>query len=138
MTWREHFQPIISAVIREVGTSNMRFLRKQLRASWPYPPHGHYPYRVWLQEIRRQLRLGPKNLRKKRIMQLCLWEEETEGKNGYIAGTDPAARDKGADHYDTMEPSYRPIGPAIGSSLSGRSCATQRPHYQDKGNALTN
>ena len=58
-TWRNAAAPIIARVIRKVGTDDMRALRRALREAYPWEPmHGH-PYKVWRDEIRRQLAGGP-------------------------------------------------------------------------------
>lgn len=54
-TWREQARPIIAAVIARVGTEDNHRLRKALWYAYPFGPREHYPYKVWLSEIRRQL-----------------------------------------------------------------------------------
>ncbi len=56
MTWRENFAPIIAAVIRDVGTNDpgdLR-LRRALRDAYPAGVRKYWPYKVWLDEIKRQ------------------------------------------------------------------------------------
>jgi len=58
-TWRNAAAPIIARVIREVGTDNLPALRRALREAYPWDcQHGH-PYKIWLNEIRRQLAGAP-------------------------------------------------------------------------------
>ena len=53
--WRKQAAPIIRQVIEEVGREDMRALRKALAEAYPwYEKRGH-PYKIWLNEIRRQL-----------------------------------------------------------------------------------
>lgn len=54
-TWRQRAAPIIAHVITEVGTQNQKTLRAALRDAYPFGLRKHYPYKVWLDEIRRQL-----------------------------------------------------------------------------------
>jgi len=54
-TWREHCSPIIRRIILEVGTEDMKKLRKVLRDSYPYGEKKFWPYKVWLSEIRKQI-----------------------------------------------------------------------------------
>ncbi len=55
--WREHCSPIIAEVIQEVGTDDMKALRKALKEAYPYFERKYWPYKVWCSEIRRQLKL---------------------------------------------------------------------------------
>jgi len=54
-TWRDLARPIIARVIAEVGTSDMRALRRALRAAYPFGERKYHPYRIWCSEIRVQL-----------------------------------------------------------------------------------
>lgn len=67
MSWREEAAPIIARVIREVGTADPRALRKALRDAYPWHPKLSWPYKVWRDEIRRQMEgagLRPRKLPK--------------------------------------------------------------------------
>lgn len=57
-TWRNAAAPIIARVIREVGTDDPVALRRALREAYPWGEKRMHPYKVWLDEIRRQL-AGP-------------------------------------------------------------------------------
>ena len=61
-TWRDRARPIIASVIEEVGTDDIKALRKALREAYPFGPRKYWPYKVWLSEIARQLGDKP-NLR---------------------------------------------------------------------------
>lgn len=54
-TWRERCSELIRATIKENEGKSEREVRAALRAAWPWGPREHWPYRVWLDEIRRQL-----------------------------------------------------------------------------------
>lgn len=56
-SWRDRLRPVIAQVIAEVGTDDMKKLRKALREAWPenLGPRSMHPYKIWLDEIRRQL-----------------------------------------------------------------------------------
>ena len=58
-TWRNAAAPIIARVIREVGTDDMRALRRALRKAYPWDCQRGHPYKTWLDEIRRQLAGDP-------------------------------------------------------------------------------
>lgn len=57
-TWRDSAGPKIAAVIAAVGTEDMKELRKALREAYPYGERKYWPYKVWLDEINRQLVMG--------------------------------------------------------------------------------
>lgn len=54
-TWRSIAKPIIAKVIREVGTDDMKALRKALSDAYPFGVKQYHPYKVWLDEIKFQL-----------------------------------------------------------------------------------
>lgn len=54
-TRREYCAPIIARVIREVGKYNMKLLRKSLRDAYPWYERKYHPYKIWCDEVRRQL-----------------------------------------------------------------------------------
>lgn len=57
-TWRNAAAPIIARVIEQVGTDDMPALRRALRDAYPWGERRMHPYRIWCDEIRRQL-AGP-------------------------------------------------------------------------------
>lgn len=50
---REHYRPIIAAVLRE-HPEDTPARRKALRDAYPAGPRAHHPYKIWLDEIARQ------------------------------------------------------------------------------------
>lgn len=55
VTWREKAAPIITAVIREVGRSDMKKLRAALRSAYPFGERKNFPYKVWCSDVRYQI-----------------------------------------------------------------------------------
>jgi len=55
VSWRTIAAPIIALVIREVGVDDTKALRKALRDAYPFGEREMWPYKVWLDEIHRQL-----------------------------------------------------------------------------------
>jgi len=51
--WRSKARPIIRAVIAEFGADKER-LKKELRKAYPFGPRQFHPYKIWLDEVRRQ------------------------------------------------------------------------------------
>jgi len=57
--WRNRASPIIARVIRETGTVDMKALRKALKAAYPFQVRKYHPYKIWLDEVKRQLKKKP-------------------------------------------------------------------------------
>ena len=59
-TWRQIAAPIIAGIISKVGTSDMKKLRAALRDAYPFGERQYHSYKIWCDEVRRQLGLKPK------------------------------------------------------------------------------
>ena len=59
MTWRDKARPLIAGVISQVGTEDIKALRKALREAFPFGTRELHPYRIWCDEIRVQLGTKP-------------------------------------------------------------------------------
>jgi len=46
LTWRERAAPIIARVISEVGTTDLKILRSELREAYPFGLREYYPYKT--------------------------------------------------------------------------------------------
>lgn len=57
MSWRDRARPIIAAVINEVGCDDMKRLRKAISDAYPFGFREMHPYKIWCDEVRRQLGL---------------------------------------------------------------------------------
>lgn len=55
MSWRDKAAPIIADVIARVGRDDMGMLRKELRDAYPWGPRRMHPYKIWCDEINRQI-----------------------------------------------------------------------------------
>ena len=53
--WRDRAAPIIREVIARVGRDDERALRKALHDACPFGERQLHPYKIWRDEIRRQL-----------------------------------------------------------------------------------
>ncbi len=53
-TWRQIARPIIFEVISRVGIEDGPGLQAALRDAYPFGARQHYPYHVWLDEIKKQ------------------------------------------------------------------------------------
>ena len=62
-TWRDQARPVIARVIDQVGFSNQSSLRKALYDAYPFGQRKHYPYRVWLDEIKKQVGKAMKDIK---------------------------------------------------------------------------
>lgn len=56
--WRFIATPIIAGVIARVGTADPKLLSRELSRAYPFGERKHHPYKIWLDEIKRQLRKG--------------------------------------------------------------------------------
>jgi hypothetical protein len=52
--WRNRAAPIIADTIERVGLDDKKALRKALREAYPFHARKHWPYKIWLDEIKRQ------------------------------------------------------------------------------------
>lgn len=57
--WRNACAPIIARVIAENEGKNENAVRLALRDAYPYGQRKHHPYKIWLDEIARQLGKKP-------------------------------------------------------------------------------
>lgn len=55
MTWRDHYRPIIAAILERHGHQLTADCRRELREAFPHPPLSHHPYKIWRHEIAVQL-----------------------------------------------------------------------------------
>ena len=56
-TWRDVARPIIAEVIRACGPGcDEKFLRKAISGTYPFGERKYWPYKVWCDEVNRQLR----------------------------------------------------------------------------------
>lgn len=55
-TWREHAAPIIDRVLDETAGKSLTEIRKALRLAYPYGERKMYPYKIWCDEINKQLK----------------------------------------------------------------------------------
>ena len=85
MAWRDKAAPIIREVIKTVGKSDMKALRKALRDAYPFGPRQYHPYKIWCDEVNRQLGLKKDRQRTQPATttaipgQLGLFESEAKG-----------------------------------------------------------
>jgi hypothetical protein len=54
MTWRDNCQPIIACVLAATKGQPEAEIKAALKAAYPFGPRQYHPYKIWLDEIRRQ------------------------------------------------------------------------------------
>ena len=59
MSWRDIAAPLIAQVIAQYGPEDSPALRKALRDAYPFGERKYFPYKVWLDEIRKQIGRQP-------------------------------------------------------------------------------
>lgn len=63
-SWRDYAAPIIAEVIQCFGRErigkdvDLAYVKKAISASYPFGERKYWPYKVWCDEVRRQLRLA--------------------------------------------------------------------------------
>ena len=55
--WREYSKPIIREILARGG--NEKEIRKALKEAYPFGERAMHPYKIWLDEIKRQRGLKP-------------------------------------------------------------------------------
>lgn len=53
--WRTHSAKVITRVIRTVGTADRQALQRAISEAYPFGERRNYPYRVWLDEVKKHL-----------------------------------------------------------------------------------
>lgn len=73
-SWRDVARPIIARTLRENVGKTVPELRAALRQAYPFGPRQYWPYKVWCDEVRRQMNLTPTNQ-----SELALYEKAMRG-----------------------------------------------------------
>lgn len=55
MNWRKEAATVISKVIRQNPGAEPKELRKLIRAAYPFGERKYHPYKIWCDEVNRQL-----------------------------------------------------------------------------------
>ena len=66
MSWRSKAAPIIERVLKETSGRDEKEIRAALSSAYPFGQRANHPYKIWLDEIKRQrgLKTGNARLRK--------------------------------------------------------------------------
>jgi hypothetical protein len=67
-TWRDSARPIIAKVLRETKGQDEKVIKKALRDAYPWGQRAMHPYKIWLDEIRRQRGLKTTGPRKGKLL----------------------------------------------------------------------
>jgi len=54
--WRMAAAPIVMKVLLDNAGQPLQVVRAALRKAYPFGPKSNWPYRIWLDEIRRQVK----------------------------------------------------------------------------------
>lgn len=57
ITWRKDAAPIIHKVLTENAGKTEKEIRKALRDAYPYGPRKMHPYRIWCDEVNKQMEI---------------------------------------------------------------------------------
>ena len=55
---RAHSAKVLLATIRRVGTADRQALREAISEAYPFGERRNYPYRVWLDEVKKHLAMA--------------------------------------------------------------------------------
>lgn len=78
--WRDRAGPIIARVLKETRGKSEKEIRAALREAYPFGERKYHPYKIWLDEIKRQ-RDGGQVPRYVQIMDTRnAWNELTEAR----------------------------------------------------------
>lgn len=56
-SWRDSARPRIAAILRELEGRPEPEIKQALFDAYPWGERRHYPYKIWLDEIKRQRKL---------------------------------------------------------------------------------
>ena len=74
MTWRDSAKPIIQKVIFENKDKSEKEIKAALRAAYPWFPRSNHPYKIWCDEVNKQLKNPTKKVREFREQNLSLFD----------------------------------------------------------------
>lgn len=78
MSWRDRARPIIAQVLRETAGNSETEIKKALFEAYPFGPREYHPYKIWLDEIKRQRRpFAPKKLSRADRKRIAAYEAAT-------------------------------------------------------------
>ena len=58
-SWRDRCRPVIARVLKATAGKPEKEIRAALREAYPFGERAMHPYKVWLDEIKRQRKLKP-------------------------------------------------------------------------------
>lgn len=53
--WREHAAPIITQIIKDNPDKSEKEVRKLISAAYPFGERAYHPYKIWCDEVARQM-----------------------------------------------------------------------------------
>ena len=74
--WRKKASEVIAGVIADMGVGDKKALRKALREAYPFGERARHPYKIWLDEVKRQLGEKPPLYASKKKQQPMLGQRE--------------------------------------------------------------
>ena len=78
MSWRDRARPIIAKVLAETKGQDEKAIKAALFDAYPFGPREYHPYKIWLDEIKRQRKLPrPKPLSKAGKKRIADYEKAT-------------------------------------------------------------
>lgn len=62
--WRQRAAPVVARVLAETKGQPETVIKAALTAAYPFGQRAYHPYKVWLDEVKRQRGLKPSKARK--------------------------------------------------------------------------
>jgi hypothetical protein len=75
-TWREIAKPIIKKVLEETRGATPQEIKRAIKNAYPFAERKSWPYKVWLDEVRRQYHKRPPAKSRPPANQLSLFPED--------------------------------------------------------------
>ena len=78
-SWREHSRAVVAAVLKETEGQTQTQIKVALYHAYPFGERAMHPYKIWLNEIKRQRFPAPAKCREQPAAdpcQLSIFEEE--------------------------------------------------------------
>ena len=70
MSWREACSPIIYETLRANEGKTEKEVKAALRAAYPFGARKYHPYKIWCDEVRKQLKIPKKTTKQTTQIQL--------------------------------------------------------------------
>jgi len=78
MSWRDEAAPIIRRVLHNMKGRSEAEIKRALFEAYPFGERAHWPYKVWLDEIKRQRNPNPVRQYRQRVKNVEVPKDQME------------------------------------------------------------